>query len=377
VHTLLRRLGATRIVAAACAAFVLAASPAQEALLAIKGDGLAAALNVWGVALCVGGTIGTGGLAAAAILFTLAFATKMVMVSGLGAAVLWLWLSGRRKAAAQLLMTAGGGIALVLAVIQIGSHGVAFDVLRASASAGATAGDMLNAPLTLARQARRVPETLVFIQLGCAALLVLLFTPRARTNLALIFFASVLAVTTAIFGSPGTDTNHFLDLHVASVVLVASCFAAEEFRGGAFGRAALVVASLAASLSLASGLTDRRLARRHGLIAEALELIPDKSRPILAQNPLVPVAAGQRAYLIDSFMIRLFTERSPERVEPLWSDVRSQKFAAVVLENDPGVERTRDLFRVILGERFLAEVDRHYEIVGRVGTRTVYLPRRR
>ena len=184
VHVLLRRLGSTRIVAASCAAFVLAATPAQEALLAIKGDGLAAALNVWGVALCAGGALGSVGLPAAAILFTLAFASKMVMVSGLGATVLWLWASGRRASALRLLAATAFGMAVVLVLVQLASRGVALEVLGASMSGGASARDILMAPFTLARQARRVPETLVFIQLGFAALVVLLFRPKPLGNIA-------------------------------------------------------------------------------------------------------------------------------------------------------------------------------------------------
>jgi hypothetical protein len=182
----------------------------------------------------------------------------------------------------------------------------------------------------------------------------------------LLFFVCVFAVTTVIFGSPGTDTNHFLDLHVASVVLVASWLIARDLPAFDLASAALIVAALAASMSLGSG-----------LLSAALKLIPDRSRPILAQNPLVPIAAGQRPYLIDPFMIRLITERTPVLAEPLWHDFQTKRFAAVVLETNPQTERARALYRsAILGERFLQEMDRNYEVAGAVGTRTVYLPRR-
>ena len=350
---------------------MLVTHPAQEALLTIKGDGLAAALNVWGIALCAGGAIGVGGLVAAAVIFTLAFATKITAVSGVTAAVLWFWLSGERRTAIWLALATAVGMALVLGLIEVGSHGVAFGVLSASASGGATAGDILRAPLTLATQARRVPETLAFIQLGCAALLVLLFQPKALTNLPLLFFVCVFAVTTVIFASPGTDTNHFLDLHAASVMLVASWLIVRGLPPLDVGAAALVVAALAASTSLGAGLASARSEQTRGLFADALALIPDTSRPILAQNPLVPVAAGQRAYAIDPFLIRLISERQPELAEPLWNDFRNQKFAAVVLELDPRTERARGLYQTILGERFIEETERYYEAAGHVGTRTI------
>jgi hypothetical protein len=376
VYAWLRVSGAPWLLAVSCASFVLAIRPAQEALLAIKGDGLAAALNVWGVAVCAGAA-GTTGILGAALLFTLAFATKITAVSGVTAAVLWLWLTGQRRAAAGLIIATAAGMVLVLVAIQLGSHGVAFGVLRASASGGATLSDILKSPLSLAQQARRVPETLAFIQLGCAAFLALFFWPKPWTSLPLLFFVCVFAVTTVIFGSPGTDTNHFLDLHVASVVLVASWLVVRGLPPLDFATTALIVAALAASMSLGSGLINARSEQQRGLLSDALRLIPDHSRPILAQNPMVPIAAGQRPYLIDPFMIRLLSERDPALAEPLWRDIEERRFAAVVLEADPRTERARALYRsAILGERFLQEMDRNYEVAGAVGTRTVYLPRR-
>ena len=376
VYMLLRKSGAPAVLAVSCATFVLAARPAQESLLAIKGDGLAVALSVWGVALCAGEAVGLGSLVAAVVFFTLAFAAKITAVAGLAGAVLWFWLSGRRRTAAGVLLASGAGMALVAGVIYVGSHGVALDVLRVSASGGATARDILRAPLTLAKQARRVPETLVFIQLGCAAFLLVLFQRKTITDLPMLYFGGVLAVTTVIFGSPGTDTNHLLDLHVASVVLIASWLTVRGLDD--FGRAALLVAVLAAGLSLGSGLVNAASEQRRGRFADVLKLIPDTSRPILAQNPLLPVVAGQRAYLLDPFLIRVMAERHAALVEPLWNDFRDQKFAAVVLESDPRDERARSLYRsAILGQRFLEEMERNYEVAGAVGARTVYLPRPR
>jgi hypothetical protein len=378
VYLLLRRLGCPAVVAASCAAMTLAVHPAQEALLTIKSDGLAAALNIWGVALCAGSAVGAATLAAAAAAFAMAFATKMTTVSGLAAVVLWFAFSGRMRRSVQLLLSTVAGMVTVLLLMQLFSHGTAFEVIRASATGGATARDILLAPFTLARQARRVPETLVFIQLGCAALLLLLFgAPKALAGLPSLLFLSVFAVTTVIFGSPGTDTNHFLDLHVASIVLVAVWFAQREHSRLDFGVVALTVAALAACLSLASGLVNAKTEQRRGLFADALKYIPDRSRPILAQNPLLPVAAGQRAYLLDPFLIRVIAERDPAFGEPLWDDFRRQRFAAVVLELDPRNERAQAMYRsALLGERFMEELDRNYELAATVGLRTVYLPRR-
>jgi hypothetical protein len=377
VYALLRRLGTPLLLAASCAAFVLVAHPAQEALLAIKGDGLAAALNVWGMAIAVGATTGGPGLLGAAALFALAFATKVTTVSGLGAAVLWLFVTGRRSAAVTLACATAIGMAIVLGLMYVGSHGVVFAVMRASASGGASIRDILSAPLTLAKQARRVPETLVFVQLGCAALLATLVRARPLSSPAPYLFVCVLAITTIIFGSPGTDTNHLIDLHVASIVMVGSWMATRRTPMADFAGAALLVAAMAASLSLVSGLANAKSEQRRGRFADALRLIPDTSRPILAQNPLVPVAAGQRAYVLDPFLIRVNMDKDPAFGDRLWRALEAQDFSAVVLERDPRADRNRELYRVILGDRFIDEVERFYVVAGTVGTRTIYLPRPR
>jgi hypothetical protein len=375
-YVLLRRLGTGMLVSAASASFVLVAHPAQEALLAIKGDGLSAAFNVWGLAVCLAAATGGAGVFAAAMLFALAFAAKVTTVSGLGAAVLWLWTGGRRAAALQLLVLTAGGMAVVLGLMYVGSGGRVFDVMRASASGGAGLRDLLQAPLTLAKQTRRVPETLAFVQLGGGALILVLLRAAPWRNPAAWFFVCVLGVTTVIFGSPGTDTNHLLDLHVASIVLVASLIPAVRSAGVTdFAWAALAVAALAASLSLVSGLANAKGEQRRGRLADTLALIPDRSRPILAQNPLVPVAAGQRAFILDPFMIRLNVQKDPAFGDSLWRAIRNQEFSAVVFERDP--DTARDLYKVILGERFVDEVEQHYVVAGHVGLRTIFLPRPR
>jgi hypothetical protein len=196
---------------------------------------------------------------------------------------------------------------------------------------------------------------------------------RAPLHPAVLLFVSVAAVTTVIFGSPGTDTNHLIDLQVASLVAVAVVITQRGPTPATFAGAALVVAALAGSLSLVSGLVNARAEQRRGTFAQALALIPDHARPILAQNPLVPVSAGQRPFIIDPFMVRLATERDPVLGNRLWDAIRDRRFAAVVFERDP--DTTRDLYRTILGERFVDEVEQAYQPAAHVGQRVIFLPR--
>jgi hypothetical protein len=335
-------------------------------------------LNVLGVALCAGRTPGFRHALGAAGLFTLAFAAKPTAVYGVLATTLWLACSRRGRLGATVLSATAGGAIVVLASMYLASEGRAFEALWAGAATGARLSGFLKAPLTLAQLARQVPETLVFIQLGFAAVLALSVREKPLSSVPVLFFAATLLVSIAIFSFEGTDTNHLIDLHVASIIAISGLVASPQNSEADFGLAALAVAALAGSLSLASGLMNRQAEQRHGTFEQALALIPDRQRPILAENPLVPIAAGQQPYMLDSYMFRMIGDRDPSFGEPLWRRLREQDFAAVVLERNPHDERGEAWYRTaFFGDGFVEELERHYEMTGRVGMRVVYRPKPR
>jgi len=378
VFTLLRRLGATRFVAAACAILILAAHPAQEALLSFKGDLLPAAFSIWGVALCATTIVGPGAAAAAGVLFALAMGTKLTTVFGLAAAVAFLWMSRQRQAAAVVLGSAVAGIAIIAAATMAASHGHMVDAWWAAASTGSGVRQLLLAPFSFARAVRKVPETLVFIQIGIAAALVLTVRRRMRPDLTSWLFAATLAVTAAIFAAEGTDTNHLIDLQVASLVVTGAWLTSVSDDARAFGHAALAVAGLAASVSLAHGIVDPTVDDRHGRAREALALVGDAAGPILAENPLVSVVAGQRPYMLDPYMFTLLRPSNPALGNRLFRDLDAQRFSAVVLDRDPHTDKGRATYDALFfGEGFIDRMERSYVEAGRVKSRVVYRPRPR
>ena len=58
VYYLTRRIGGARWLAVAACLAVLAGTSAQDALLTIREDAMAAMLNIWGVAICAGEDLG-------------------------------------------------------------------------------------------------------------------------------------------------------------------------------------------------------------------------------------------------------------------------------------------------------------------------------
>ena len=100
------------------------------------------------------------------------------------------------------------------------------------------------------------------------------------------------------------------------------------------------------------------------------------TQPLLAENSLLPVVAGQRPYLLDSYMFRILRDDDPSFGDRLWRDLRGRRFPAVILERDPHTERGSEWYRSgFFGRGFIDELERHYREVGRVGERVVYVPK--
>ncbi|MCA1584647.1 MAG: hypothetical protein LC791_07715 [Acidobacteria bacterium] len=369
VYRLLRKLDVEVTLAACAAGLVLASDATQHALLSIRGDGLPAALNIWGIALVL--SPGSGALYAAAVLFTLAFSAKVTTVFGLAASVAALLISGRSAQAAKLAGLSAAGMAVVVSVTNAASDGRFFDVLRASASGNTTLRYFLSSPIHFVHSARNVPESLMFMQIGAAALLG--STMRAWGRLPILFFLTATATTLFIFGSPGTAKNHLLDLHVASLIVFATWVTANR-RHARFGLAIAVSATLVACLPLWRELRGFDTQSLRAEFEDAMKLVGPTRGTILAESPMLPILAGQRPYVLDPFIFRLAREDNPSFADPLWQKLRDHAFVAVVLENDPDQEYAW-YETMHFGTGFLQELERSYQRAGTAHGRTVYRPR--
>src|SRR2546430_13401497 len=105
-----------------------------------------------------------------------------------------------------------------LALIQWASDGRALASFRAVASGGARPGYALGAPLWFLLVALQDP---VFVSIvAVAALYTAALVGKARISFPVGYFLLAAAGTLAIFTSPGTDSNHFIDLLGAAVLLL-------------------------------------------------------------------------------------------------------------------------------------------------------------
>ena len=294
VYFVLRKLGLDCWLAAGGCAAVLAGSSVQDGFLTIREDGLAAGLNVWAMVLCVG-EISYRRLYLAAILFTLAFATKETSIFGAGAVFLALLLARKFNHAWRLLASAAAGYLVVMGSMYGLSGGRAFSGMRMTLATGSGFWSLLNSPITMVEAMNGYREEMMFFALALAALLM----TRGRFRLPSLWFLCTLAVTLVIFSSEGTAGNHLIDLLVASVVI----FAVWMAEWPDMGCALLATVSLVAWLGLMVQHRYDDLVPVHAQLQEIVRAAGGPGKAILSDNPLVPLTAGAAAIRARRFYV--------------------------------------------------------------------------
>jgi hypothetical protein len=344
------------------------------------GDGLASALNVCGLAVIVRPKLDHRHIALASLLFTLAWSAKLNMVFGIAAAFIWLLAKGSRRMALALAAETAAGRLLVAGAMVIASQGRIVEVFKACIFGGANRNLMMLGPLHVWLIASRADRgLLLFCFLALFALMFELWSPSVKylQNLPLVFFLTTMAVMVVIFGSPGVVTNHLIDVQIASIIV----FAAWLAKGASpwlkqFGVFAFALAIMLAAVPLFHKLMvwDRRFQPHR--FERAIALIPDTHKPILAENPVLPVLAGQRAYVLDPWMLRMLRERIPDYGEPLLEGLRNRSFGAVVLSvANAQTARARAWYKWSnFGPGFLPALNQNYRLAAVVEDQLIYLP---
>jgi hypothetical protein len=378
VFYLLRGLGVETWLAACSAAALLAVISGQQSLLSPHADGLASSLNVWGLAVTVRPKLSHGKVVLVSLLFVLAWSAKVSTVFGFAAAFVWLTSTGLRAAAWELAGETCSGYLLVAAVLVAGSHGRFVEMFAACASGGTGLLGFVAGPRNLLVQVARLdPALLLFVFLALVALAQVIAAGRFLRSLPALFLVAVLLVTAVIFGSPGLNENHFLDMQVASVVLIASWLAqvtAPLYRQMGICALAVVMAMAAVPLLRRFKNADRRFHPHR--FQKVLAAVGDTSKPILSENPVVPVLAGQQPYVLDAWMLRLLRKNRPDFGEPLLEGLRHQAFGAVVLcMADPKTSFGQWWFETNhFGPGFVSALNQNYHLVATFDDQQVYLP---
>lgn len=378
-YRLLRALGVEIWLAVCSALMLLAAASVQLSLTTPQADGLAAALNVWGLAIIAPVPRSRGRIHLTALLFTLAWSAKLTTVFGLAAAIIWLLFTGCKRVAWLLAGETLCGYLIVGGAMIAASRGRVVEIFRACASGGTDWRFILTSPLRIESMAVYTdPILTAFAVLALLMLLIVVVSKKLWHSLPALFLIATLAVTIVIFGSPGTAGNHLLDLQVAAVILLASCVAhSTSHLQRQIGVYALALLTMAASLLLWKNMTTWSRWYHPHEFQRVIAAIHPNGKPILAENPIVPVLARQQPYVLDPWMVQLLGTHFPRFQEPLLERLRHQDFSAVVLTSGNIAENgAKGWFdNNSFGPGFVAALNDHYQLALQIERDWIYLPR--
>lgn len=339
---LLRRLAVPARVAWPAAAVMLGTVSCGMMLLTVRGDFFAAALNLAGVttALAWREKGGRGRLGLAAALLAAAFLTKLTTLFGLAAFAGWMFWRGERGAAVRLV-AASAGLMLAGALLALWvSDGRLLASFRAVAHGGSDAAFALQGPWRFAVECARDPLFCLLLVPGLACLFA--GPGRAVDALPRWLVVATLAVTLVIFASPGTNANHLLDLEALTILVLALALSGAG-RWRAWAGLALALFGLGIVATWLPGVPSIPSFFKHtGLPAAAAPRefaarAGAGARPMLAENPLVPILAGERPYVADLFNLELMMRRDPALREAVTGRLRRGEFGSVVISNWPDV----------------------------------------
>jgi hypothetical protein len=271
------------------------------------------------------------------------------------------------------------GYLVVAGVTVVASRGRVVDIFKACAAGGTDWKFILSGPMRMESMAVYTDPVLVgFALLALLVLVFLLSSSKLLRSLPALFWITTLTITAVIFGSPGTAANHLLDMQVASVILLASWMAqAASPMRRQLGVGVLAVLTLVAAISLSRHVqTWSRWYHPHQF-HRVVEAIGPTNKPILAENAIIPVIAGQQPYVIDPWMVQLLRTHIPGFQEPLLERLRNQDFSAVVLTSgniaENGAQGWFD--NNAFGPGFVSALKAHYRFAQVIDNDWIYLPK--
>jgi hypothetical protein len=306
----------------------------------------------------------------AAIFFSLAFAAKITTVFGVAAGFLALFLAGNRKAAFRLAVLTAVGYAMTLGLIYAVSGGRVVEIFRACAGGGTDWKYFVQSPIWLTSHfIAHDPIGFAIVAIALGGFLGMIAAVwRDLSSMAML---TTLAIALFIFGSPGTSVNHLIDLVVTSVVyLMVQIVRGRIPRGFIVGW--MSVLALVSGIQCLDRFRDTSYLSRKTEMSKAVAAIGTVNGPILAEDPLIPLMAGKRPYVLDSWMLRLITDNDPAAMQRLQGELQARKFPVVVLTTDPNRDGGRYLEERVFGTGFVSPLLLNYELSETVGRFRVY-----
>jgi hypothetical protein len=375
IYAFLRHHRVQRFYAATLSLMLPAAQSGAAAALNLRCDALPLALNVWGFVVYLNWRSGWARVIVSSLLFTLAFASKETSIYCCVAACVALFLSGQRRDAIRTACVSAAGFASVIAVMYFATGGRVLGMMRAVSMEGAGIRSFAVGPVEFFNLIGKDAGTALFFALACMALFTL--ASRDWLQLPAIFFVLACGAVVLILSTPGAYWNHLIDVHVASICLFGTwLFGRKDQPVFRYGVAALAMAAFISIFPLANDLYHDMQLPRVNKYATAVRIAGSTPGPILAEDPLVAIVAGQRPYVLDAMTVAVVSRKDPAFVEPLEEKLQQQAFSVVVLEAGPASALGTHWYRdFAFGSWFIPVLEQHYELRVQSGDFLYYFPR--
>jgi len=350
-----RALGAPRSMQWLLAACAIAPYFVQQTLFEVRADVIAAGLNLWGLASIVGvwrdETNPWPRVGAAALWFTLAFAAKITSLSVPACVFVALVLSRRVPVAVRFAAQLAVGLVLFFGVVELASAGRALESWRACMFAGSSEGGTVTAMLSgdFIRFASFSHLLTVLLVLDVAVLVAAFLAGARALWLPAALFGGVTVSTALTLSSPGTiPSNQIIEwLQMSFVVLVVVAAS----RPGLTRALSVVLAVVVVWMTVQDAvrvrhLLDTRAERTTVAVRnDVARFVGAASTPVLAESSLWQVLAGQQAYLLDPFALRVVMMSRRDIARDLEDKIDRHYFSSVIFEIDPTSAQGRGYYQ--------------------------------
>ncbi len=363
IYFLLREMGVPKSIAIPLTFLAHTSLSFQKLTLETKGDFFAAAMNVWGILLALKHlrTHSWALLTLSAGFFLAAIFTKFTTIGGLAVVTLLFLIRKKYSSAIFLVGLIGVSTLTLLWGVNEISEGRALAAFQACALGGFNFDYAMKTPLWFLTVTIQDPFFFAMMCLGIY--LMTKIKAEQWKSFVPLYFAFTLASTFAIFSSPGTDSNHLIDLHVTCILLMAIQFKKEERFSKMYNFCFIFIIAgnlfmaIPGTLSIKDHLELKGRPTRATVQAIQEELGP-QIKNLLSENPLVPLLMGQRPIVMDAFSLRLMAQKSPEVQADFTQKIENHFFEAIVLQDWSGAPR--DQLEDAMEKHSSLGVDRFY-----------------
>lgn len=376
-YMLFRQMKLEPIIIAGLLAMLLCSSSVQLGLSTIRADILPVALNVCGIACFFSKYPARYKILFSALLFVLAFSAKITALNGFVTLLIWLLLNKKNKEAFMLLLFTALGIIIVLGMLYFGTSGRIVSIFNMCSSGGADFHTMLTAPIVFIKTIAGSNFTSLILLIW-SFILAIKYRKFLASNIFIIYWLITIMITIFIFGSPGTSYNHLVDISTASILVLGAkeSLSKTEIKLSLFRVYSIIIILFIIYNLLLTGpiLANQNNKPTTRYPEEIIDLIKQDDSIVIAENPMLPIMANERPYMLDSFMLRLMIQKDTRIRQLTFDSIAEKKYSAIIFDRDP-LTNKEWYSKSHFGIKFVNSVVEHYRPRIKRGNYVVYIPK--